>query len=105
MSNTRRLKVTPREPNPVERAFRDELAARGCPACGSRKVTGKLQGDTYRYTLACLPSCPTHGDAAAAHRIASEAAKRAGVAADEPLSYRAVDTSTGEVAGVVVGAR
>jgi hypothetical protein len=57
----------------------------------------------WSYTLACLPSCPSHADQALAHKIAAEAAQRAGVAAGERLSYRAIDTSSGEVAGVVTG--
>ena len=94
MSNGRRLK--PPDPDEVERAFRDELR-KGCPGCGSRKVTGRWDG-RWRYTLHCEPSCPSWtGELGGftGHTIGSEAAKRAG------MTYRAIDGSTG---GVVVAA-
>ncbi len=102
MSNARKLRQQPRPPDPVEAGFRDALRA-GCPHCHSRKVVGKWRG-VWSFTLVCGPDCPTHRDERLAHAVAADAAKRAGVAAGEALSYRALDTSSGEVGGVVVGA-
>jgi hypothetical protein len=102
MSNTRRARPAARPPNDVEAAFADELR-KGCPACGSRRVVGRYKGAVWAYTLVCPPDCPTHSDAAAAHKVASDAALRAGVTAGEKLSYRAVDDGAG-VVGVVLGA-
>lgn len=103
MSNRKRLRQAPRPPDPVERAFADELR-KGCPHCGSRRVVARFHDDTWDYGLRCEPSCRTFAEPQLAHRLASEAAERAGVAAGEALSYRALDTSSGEVGGVVVGA-
>ena len=93
MSNGRRLK--PREPDEAEAAFRDELRKVGCPHCGSKVVTARFRG-RWDYGLRCQAGCPTLTDQLLAHRVASEAAARAG------LSYRAVDSCTGELMGVVL---
>jgi hypothetical protein len=102
MSNRRKLGEVPRPPNPAEVAFRDALRA-GCPFCGSKVITGKFRGDIWDYGLMCRPGCRTFTEPHLAHKVASDAARQAGVAAGEPLSYRAVDTSSGTVAGVVLG--
>ena len=93
MSNARRLK--PRPPDESEEAFRRELAL-GCPHCGSRRVVGRFHDGLWDYGLRCERDCPTHADQALAHKIANDAARRAG------LGYRAVDNSSGQVTGVVV---
>lgn len=102
MSNRRKL--APRPPDASEAAFRDALA-RGCPECGSRKVTGRFNGCVWAFTLCCLPSCPTFGNPQRAHAVAAEAVRRAGLMTGEPLVYMAVDNgaadASGEVAGVV----
>jgi hypothetical protein len=67
-------------------------------------VVGRYRGAVWAYTLMCPDSCPTHADAVAAHKVAAEAARRAGTAVDEKLIYTAVDSSSG-VAGVVRGRR
>jgi hypothetical protein len=102
VSNTRRLRQQPRPPDGAERAFRDELR-KGCPYCGSRRVLGRFHDGTWDYGLRCEPDCRTHAQPVLAHRIASEAAKRAAAAAGEPLIYQAVDSMSGTVAGVVRG--
>lgn len=101
MSNSRRLKPPPREPDEVETAFRDELK-RGCPHCGSRTVVERFRGGVWTYGLRCGPGCRTHAEGQLAHRIAAEAAERAGVAAGERLTYRAFDSNTGRIEGAVV---
>lgn len=93
MSNARRLK--PRPPDEVEAAFAAELR-KGCPHCGSRKVSGRFHDGLWDYGLRCERDCPTHADQLLAHRVASQAAARAG------LGYRAVDSCSGQVTGVVV---
>lgn len=93
MSNTRRVK--PRPPDADEEAFRRELAL-GCPHCGSRRIVAKFRGNVWDFGLRCEEGCPTHADQVLAHRIGSEAASRAG------LGYRAVDSCSGQVTGVVV---
>jgi hypothetical protein len=95
MSNARRL--APRPPDEDEARFRDELR-KGCPQCGSRKVSGKFRG-RWEYTLHCLPSCPSHArpqDGFSGHTLGAQAAGRAG------MSYRAIDGTTG---GVVLAGR
>jgi hypothetical protein len=104
VSNTRRLRQQPRPPDDAQRAFRDELRRTGCPYCGSRRVIGRFHDDTWDYGLRCLPDCRTHAEPVLAHRIASEAARRAAEAAGERLVYQAVDSMSGTVAGVVRGA-
>lgn len=103
MSNARRLK--PRPPDEIEAAFAAELL-RGCPHCGSRKVSGRFHDGVWDYRLSCPPSCRTHTEPLLAHRIASGAAKRAAEACGQPLGYRAFGDGTGRVEGAVVaGAR
>lgn len=92
MSN--RVKLRPRPPDPDEAAFRRELAL-GCPHCGSKVIVARFRG-RWDYGLRCPEGCPTHGDQRLAHAIASAAAARAG------LGYRAVDSCSGQVTGVVV---
>jgi hypothetical protein len=94
MSN--RVKLKPRPPDEDERAFRDELL-KGCPQCGSRKVSGKFRG-RWEWTLHCPETCPSHArpqDGFTGHTIAAAAASRVG------LGYRAIDGTAG---GVVVAA-
>ena len=93
MSNARRLK--PRPPDEDQAAFRRELAL-GCPHCGSRRVVARFHDGLWDFGLRCPEGCPTHADQALAHRVASEVADRAG------LGYRAVDSCSGQVTGVVV---
>ena len=97
VSNGRRVKRRPPDPDEDERAFRDELR-KGCPGCGSRVVTGKFRG-RREFTLRCRRGCPSFtgemGDFNG-HTIADQAAKRAG------LVYRALDGTSG---GVVVAAQ
>jgi hypothetical protein len=100
MSNKRKARPAPRPPNRVEAAFRDELR-KGCPHCGSRRVAGRFRGDVWAYTMACEPGCRTFREPQLAHRVAAQAAERAGLDAGQRLVYQAVDTSSGEVAGVV----
>lgn len=100
MSNARRLK--PRPPDEVEAAFAAELK-QGCPHCGSRRVVGRFHDGVWDYGLRCEPSCRTFTEPALAHRIASEAAERAGVASGQKLGYRAFDNCTGRIEGAVVG--
>ncbi len=101
MSNARRLRPRPRPPDEAEAAFRAELR-KGCPYCGSRKVSGRFHDGTWDYGLLCEPSCRTHAEQHLAHRFAGEAASRAGFATGLPLCYRAFDDSTGRVSGAVV---
>jgi hypothetical protein len=101
VSNTRRLKPTPREPDEIERAFRDELR-KGCPFCQSRRVVGRFHGGRWDFGMRCEPSCRTFAEPQLAHRIAAEAAERAGVVIGRKLSYRAFDGSTGQVEGAVL---
>lgn len=99
MSNRRRL--PPRPPDEVEAAFAAELLA-GCPYCRSRKVSGRFHDGVWDYRLSCLPSCRTFTEPQLAHRIASEAAKRAGLATGLKLSYRAIDSGA-QAVGAVLG--
>ncbi len=99
MSNTRKLKPRPRPPDEVEAAFRDELR-KGCPHCGSRRVTGRIRDGWWDYRLSCLP-CRTFAEPQLAHRIAAQAAERAGLAIGQRLQYQAFDTSTGRIEGAV----
>ena len=101
MSNSRRLKLKPRPPDEVETAFRAELR-RGCARCGSRTVVGKFRDDRWDFGMRCAPGCATFADPKLAHRIAAEAAERAGVAIGRKLSYRAFDSSAGQVEGAVL---
>jgi hypothetical protein len=100
VSNTRRVKPRPRPPDEVEAAFRDELR-RGCPHCGSRRVTGRIRNGRWDYRLSCAPSCRTFSEPQLAHRLAAEAAERAGLTLGERLQYQAFDSSTGMIAGAV----
>ncbi len=101
MSNARRLKPRPPDPDEVETAFAAELR-KGCPHCGSRRVVGRFHDGVWDYGLRCEPSCRTFTEPVLAHRIASEAAERAGLASGQKLSYRAFDSSTGRIEGAVV---
>jgi hypothetical protein len=98
VSNTRRLK--PREPDAVESAFAVELR-RGCPHCGSTRVTGRFHDGLWDYGLRCESSCRTFTEPLLAHRIASEAAERASAATGIRLSYRAFHEGAGRVEGAV----
>jgi hypothetical protein len=100
VSNTRHVKPRPRPPNETEKAFRDELR-RGCPYCGSRRVTERFRGEVWDYGLRCEPSCRTFTKPLLAHRIATEAAERAAQATGQRLRYEAFDSSTGRVEGAV----
>ena len=100
MSNTRRVKQPPREPDEVEAAFAAELR-RGCPHCGSRRVTGRFHGGVWDYGLKCAPSCRTFAEPQLAHRLAAEAAQRAALATGQRLRYEAFDGSTGQIEGAV----
>ena len=100
MSNTRRVKQPPRPPDETEAAFRDELR-RGCPHCGSRRVTGRFRAGVWDYRLSCAPSCRTFAEPQLAHRLAAEAAERAGQATGQRLRYEAFDGSTGQIEGAV----
>lgn len=96
MSNAKKVKRQPPPPDADERAFRDELR-KGCPGCGSKKVSGRWDG-RWRYTLHCDPQCASWTGRAGGftgHTIGAEAAKRAG------MVYRAIDGTTG---GVVIAA-
>ena len=100
MSNTRRLKPRPRPPDEVEAAFRDELR-KGCPHCGSRRVTGRIRNGQWDYRLSCVPGCRTFSEPQLAHRIAAQAAERAAAATGQRLQYQAFDSSTGAIEGAV----
>ena len=100
MSNSRRLKLKPREPDEVEAAFRAALRE-GCPHCGSRTVTERFRAGVWDYGLKCDPSCRTFTEPRLAHRLAVEAAERAAAATGERLQYQAFDTSTGQIEGAV----
>jgi len=100
VSNTRRAKPRPRPPDEVEAAFRAELR-RGCPHCGSRTVTGRFHDGLWDYGLRCGPGCRTFAEPQLAHRIAAQAAERAGLVLGERLRYEAFDTSTGRIEGAV----
>jgi hypothetical protein len=100
VSNSRHLKAQARSPDEVETAFRDALRA-GCPHCGSRRVTGRFRAGVWDYRLSCKPSCRTFSEPQLAHRLAVEAAERAGLATGERLRYEAFDTSTGRIEGAV----
>jgi hypothetical protein len=101
VSNTRRARPQPREPDEVEAAFAAELK-RGCPYCGSRTVTSKFRGGVWDFGLRCEPSCRTHAEPVLAHRIASEAAKRAAEACGQKLGYRALGDGAGRIEGAVI---
>ena len=101
MSNRRRLKLKPREPDEIESAFRDALRERGCRYCGSRQVTGRIQNGRWDYRLSCVPGCRTFSEPQLAHRIAAEAAQRAAAATGQRLQYQAFDSSTGAIEGAV----
>ncbi len=103
MSNTRRVKLRPRPPDETEAAFRAELR-RGCPHCGSRRVTGRFRAGMWDYGLKCDPSCRTFAEPLLAHRIAAEAAERAGVALGAKLRYQAFGEGAGRVEGAVLAA-
>ena len=98
MSNTRRLK--PRDPDEVEPAFAAELR-KGCPHCGSTRVVGRFRGGLWDYGLRCEASCRTFAEPRLAHRIASDAAERAGLVTGQKLRYEAFDGSCGQIEGAV----
>ena len=98
VSNTRRLK--PRGPDAVESAFRDALRE-GCPHCGSTRVVGRFHDGWWDYGLRCEASCRTFREPQLAHRIASEAAQRAGEVTGQRLRYEAFDSSSGQIEGAV----
>ena len=100
MSTTRHAKPRPRPPDETEAAFRAELR-KGCPHCGSRTVTGRFHDGFWDYGLKCDPSCKTFAEPKLAHRIAAQAAERAGLAIGQRLRYEAFDTSTGRIEGAV----
>lgn len=100
MSNTRRVKLRPRPPDETEAAFRAELR-KGCPHCGSRRVTERFRAGVWDYGLRCEASCRTFTEPQLAHRIAAQAAERAGAALGAPLQYQAFDTSSGRIEGAV----
>jgi hypothetical protein len=100
VSNSRHLKLKPREPDEVEAAFRDELR-KGCPHCQSRRVVGRFRGGVWDFGLRCAPSCRTFAEPQLAHRLAAEAAERAAQATGQRLRYEAFDGSTGAIEGVV----
>ena len=60
-----------------------------------------MRDGRWDYRLSCDPSCRTHAEPQLAHRVAAEAARRAGLATGQRLAYRAID-SGGVVEGVVV---
>jgi ribosomal protein L37AE/L43A len=95
-----RAKLRPRPPDETEAAFRAELR-KGCPHCGSRRVVGRLRGGVWDYGLRCEASCRTFTEPQLAHRIAAQAAERAGLAIGQRLRYEAFDTSTGRIEGAV----
>ena len=101
MSNTRRLKLKPREPDEVESAFRDELRGRGCPHCGSRRVVGRFHDGRWDFGMRCEPGCATFTEPRLTHRLAAEAAQRAAAATGQRLRYEAFDSSSGRIEGAV----
>jgi hypothetical protein len=100
VSNTRRVKLRLRPPDETEAAFRAELR-KGCPHCGSRRVTERFRGGVWDYGLRCEAACRTFTEPQLAHRIAAQAAERAAVATGQRLQYQAFDTSTGQIEGAV----
>ena len=60
MSNRRRLKLKPREPDEVEAAFRDELR-KGCPHCQSRRVVGRFHDGRWDFGMRCDPGAVGRG--------------------------------------------
>jgi hypothetical protein len=100
VSNSRRLKLKPREPDEVEAAFRNALRE-GCPHCGSRQVTGRIRNGRWDFRLSCVPSCRTFSEPRLAHAVAARAAERAAQVTGQRLSYQAFDTSTGQIEGGV----
>lgn len=100
MSNTRRAKPPRRPPDATETAFLAALRE-GCPHCGSRKVVERFRGGVWDYGLRCEPSCRTFTEPQLAHRLAAEAAQRAGLATGQKLRYEAFDSSTGMIEGAV----
>jgi hypothetical protein len=101
VSNTRRAKPRQRPPDATELAFRAELR-KGCPHCGSRRVTERFRDGLWDYGLRCEASCRTHTEPRLAHRIAADAAQRAGAATGSKLSYRAFGDGAGRVEGAVL---
>jgi hypothetical protein len=66
-------------------------------------VSGRIRNGRWDYRLACGPGCRTHAEPQLAHRIAADAAQRAGLATGQKLTYRAID-SAGTKGAVVAGA-
>jgi hypothetical protein len=100
VSNSRHLKLKPREPDEVEAAYRDELR-KGCPHCRSRQVTGRFRAGLWDYRPSCKPGCRTFSEPQLAHRIAAQAAERAALATGQTRRYQAFDSSTGQIKGAV----
>jgi hypothetical protein len=96
-----RAKLRPRPPDETEAAFRDELR-KGCPYCKSRRVVGRFHGGLWDFGLRCEAACRTFTEPRLAHRIAADAAERAGAVTGSPLSYRAFGEGTGLVEGAVL---
>jgi uncharacterized membrane protein len=65
-------------------------------------VTEKFRAGMWDYGLKCDPSCRTFTEPQLAHRIAAQAAERAGAALGAPLQYRAFGEGTGRVEGAVL---
>jgi len=95
-----RPKLRPRPPDEVEAAFRDELR-KGCPYCKSTRVVGRFHGGRWDFGMRCAAGCKTFSQPLLAHRLAADAAQRAGLATRQKLSYQAFDGSTGRVEGAV----
>jgi hypothetical protein len=100
VSNTRRVKPPPRPPDEIEAAFLAALR-QGCPHRGSRRVIERFRNGMWDYGLRCDPSCRTFTEPQLAHRLASEAARRAAVATGQKLRHEAFDGSSGQIEGAV----
>jgi ribosomal protein L37AE/L43A len=101
VSNTRRVKLKPREPDEIEAAFAAELRREGCPHCGSRRVTGRIRAGVWDFRLSCAPDCRTFSEPQLAHAVAARAAERAAAATGQTLRYEAFDSSSGAIEGAV----
>jgi len=64
-------------------------------------VTGRFRGGVWDFGLRCVASCRTFAEPELAHRVAAQAAERAGLATGERLRYEAFDSSTGRIEGAV----
>lgn len=74
---------------------------KGCPHCGSTRVVGRFRGGLWDYGLRCEASCRTFTETRLAHRLATEAAERAGLVTGQKLRYEAFDSSCGQIEGCV----